>query len=141
MSESDKSMYVRTELVEQKVEDIDKRVNRLEDNQASLDRISTVTEMHIKEIQRREQKQELREEKQDIMLGNLSSTLTNMTTTLTSINLNLDRLNSGQDDLERRIGKIEDNNKIDVPALIKQIIWIGLPTIAIAAVMLWLGLK
>lgn len=141
MSEHDKSLYVRVELVEQKVEGIDARVERLENNQVALDKISAITEIHIREIEKRESKQEVREEKQDTMLSNLSQTLTNMTSTLNSINLNLNKLNSGQDDLEKRIGKIEDNNRIDIPSLIKQIIWVGIPTVIIAAVMLWLNLK
>jgi len=142
MSENtDKSLYVRMELVEEKVDGVYKKVDKLEDEQDSLDKITTITEIHLKEMQKREMKQELREEKQETILSNLSLAITNMTSTLNNINLNLQKLNSGQEDLEKRIGKIEDNNRIDIPSFIKQIIWVGIPAIIIAAAMLWLNLK
>jgi chromosome segregation ATPase len=137
----DKSPFVRMEVIEDKVETAIKHIEKLKTEQASLDRITTITEIHLGEMQKREQKQEVREERQDTMLSNLNLAITNMTSTLNNINLNLNKLNSGQDELEKRIGKIEDNNKIDIPATIKQILWVGIPTIIIGAVMLWMGLK
>ena len=130
MVESDKSMYVRIELAEKTLEGIDRRLVILEDGRITLERIATVTEMHIKEIQKREDKQEIREERQEMIMNNLA-------TALGKINENLNKLNSGQSDLEKRIGKIEDNSRLDIMQIIKNIIWIGIP----AAVLIWLGLK
>lgn len=130
MVESDKSMYVRIEIMEKVQAGIDRRVTLLEDGRITLERIATVTEMHIKELQKREDKQELREERQETTMNNLVSSLS-------KINENLNKLNGGQQELEKRIGTIEDNGKLDIMQIIKNIIWIGVP----AAVLIWLGLK
>lgn len=137
----DKSPYVRMGIIEEKVDNNTRTLEQLRREQDALDRITTITEIHLSEMQKREQKQEIREERQDSMLSNLSLAITNMTSTLNNINLNLNKLNNGQEDLEKRIGKIEDNNKIDIPALFKQILWVGIPAVIIASVMLWAGLK
>lgn len=130
MVELDKSMFVRIGLVEKTLEGVDRRLVTLEDGRITLERIATVTEMHIKEIQKREDKQEIREERQENIMNNLA-------TALSKINENLNKLNGGQGDLEKRIAKIEDNSRLDIMQIIKNIIWIGIP----AAVLIWLGLK
>lgn len=133
----DKSPFVRMEVIEEKVNRVAKSVEKLEDHQDKLDKTTSITEILLGEIQKRELKQELREEKQEVTLSTLATAITNMTATLNNINLSLHKLNSGQEELEKRVGKIEDNGKLDIMQIIKNVIWVVIPT----AVLLWLGLK
>lgn len=134
---TDKSLYVRIGLVEEKVDVNTRKIDRLEDQQDRLDKTTSITEILVAEMQKREVKQELREEKQEATMNSLNTAITNMTATLNNINLSLHKLNSGQEELEKRVGKIEDNGKLDIMAIIKNVIWVGVPT----AILLWLGLK
>lgn len=134
---TDKSLYVRIGLVEDKVDGNNKKIERLEDQQDKLDKTTSITEILVAEMHKRELKQEIREEKQEATMSSLATAITNMTATLNNINLSLHKLNSGQEELEKRVGKIEDNGKLDIMAVIKNVIWIGVPT----AILLWFGLK
>lgn len=138
MSEmKDKSPFVRMEVIEEKVNSVSKTVEKLEDHQDRLDKATSITEILLGEIQKRELKQELREEKQESTLNTLATAITNMTATLNQINLSLHKLDSGQEELKKRVGKIEDNGKLDIMSIIKNVIWVGAPT----AILIWLGLK
>lgn len=130
MTESDKSLIVRMDSYEKQLDRVHDRVETLEVNRTAMERIAAVTELHINEIRKREEKQELKEEKQDLTMNQLASALT-------QINQNLHNLNEGQDELESRMNKIEENGRINIMAIIKNIIWIGVPT----AVLMYLGLK
>lgn len=111
-------MFARIERIDATVEDFKKITNRrlenLESSKTTLEKIAAITEMHIDQITKREEKQELREEKQELMMSQLSDTLGKMNTNLDKLNAGQDTLSNGQVELERRMDKYEQRGKVDL---------------------------
>lgn len=140
MPDSNTSMFARIEKMEAMFEEFKRSTNRrlsnLEDSKATLERIATVTELHIDQINKREEKQELREEKQELMMSQLSDTLGKMNTNLDKLNAGQDTLSKGQDELEKRMDKYEERGQIDLWEVSKKV-----GAIILTIVVTYLGTK
>ena len=144
VADSEKSMFARIERMDATLDDFktitNRRLENLESSKATLEKIATITEMHIDQITKREEKQELREEKQELMMSQLSDTLGKMNTNLDKLNAGQDTLSNGQVELERRMDKYEERGKIDLWDVTKKIGAIIL-TIVVTYFATTLGLK
>lgn len=120
--------------LEARVNSLENRVSNLEENSKELSKLSTLMEIQVK----------LNKE-QDDFLRDQSVTLIKMNENLTSLNLATNRLDNKIETLEDKFieSKIEsikgnsvkdDENHINIPKLIKHILWTALTSVGVAGV-------
>jgi len=60
---------------------------------------------------------------------------------LTSINTSQKQLHKDFVDVKDRVGKLEENGKIDMNKLMKRIIWVVVPSLILTGILLAIGWK
>jgi len=119
-----------------RVDNIEKKVDKLEDSTAILGRMELLLEQQTE-----------MNKKQDIRLENMEQTFVQINTNLTALNVNQEKLKESIDNVNNRVDKIEvaveensEKDKISISEHLKKwITWMlfGLPTLLLGAYFLY----
>lgn len=123
-------LHKRVTVVETKVESLEKKSDEQKVKNDDLTRLIVLFE-------NQEKRQEERDLKQQEQLDKFSETMIN-------VNENLKGLNKGLETLDKRVGKLESNEnerKLDLGLLFKDLIYKILPALIIAWLIYELGIK
>lgn len=111
----------------------DRRLKDLEDDTKNLPKLEALMEMVIKTNQ--EQAETNKE---------LSKTMIEVKDNMAGLNGEMKNLSSQVGTLGQRVEKLEENEdekKIDLGKLVKQIVWVAVPSLIVAAIVFYFGWK
>lgn len=141
MSQENLDLHGRVSKLEVQVDTQEKRWQSQVEKNDVLTKLATLMEMQMSESKEREKRQEVRDEKQNKQMSKITDTLNNMNENLTGLNSGLQEVKSRVTDIEKQ----QEDKKIDLGKLFKDIIFKGVPTVVATVVATWLliqsGLK
>lgn len=134
----------RVGILENQIKTHDKRIQKVEDKNDAITRLTILYENQEQKNEERERRQDERDRKQQEQLDKFADTIEKVNDNLTSLNTTQQHLQSEVGQIGDRVEEIEkkaDEKKIDPSKVFKEIIYKVIPSFILAYLLFKFGLK